>query len=53
MKQLEMFKATPSRILAFDKANPSHLAQLLCKRIEDDTPISFLLSKAGQGSQEE
>jgi hypothetical protein len=38
MKQLEMFKATLSRILAFAKANPSYLAPSLCERIGVDMP---------------
>jgi hypothetical protein len=53
MKQLEISEATLTRILASAKANPCHLAPTPCERIEDDMPASFLLSKAGQGSQEE
>jgi hypothetical protein len=52
MKQMEMFKASLSRVLTFAKANPSHPATLLCARIGYDIPTHFLLSKVGQGSQE-
>jgi hypothetical protein len=43
MKQLEMFKATLSRILAFAKANPFYFAPSLCERIGDDMPSTVLL----------
>jgi hypothetical protein len=53
MKQLEMFKDTLSRILAFAKANPSYLAPSLCEIIADDMPSDFVLCNAGQRSQED
>jgi hypothetical protein len=53
MKQLEMFKATLSRILAIAKANPSYLAPSLCAIIADDMPSDFVLCKARQRSQED
>jgi hypothetical protein len=53
MKLLEMFKATLSRILAFAKDNPSHVAPSQCEKIGDDMLSALLLCKAGKRSQED